>query len=204
MTTALKKLWPFGPLPSEHQQRISATSASSEAHSLDTQLRLIDSTPPHLGGDGLDLPRRHAGRPHVADRRGELLVGARPPPDQVVGEVAALAQLGDPERHRPDAGVERALAVAVARHAELGGLLVHRGVDQPLQQRPQRRVDADRAIGANAGRGQRPPSRTVSVAAVLSRESGVVVTHDPRGRPRPWGRRPADHLRQISGRIPAT
>ena len=44
-------------------------------------------------------------------------------------------------------------------------------------------------------------SCTVSIAAVLSRESDVVVTHDSRGRPRPFGRRPPGRLHQISGRV---
>ena len=108
-----------------------------------------------VGGDGLDLPGRDARRPHVAHGRGEGRVRPRPARDHVLGEVRPLPELGDPERHPPDAGVERALAAAVARHPELGRLLVHGRVQQPLQQGPQRGVDVDRAVGADAGGGER-------------------------------------------------
>ena len=107
-----------------------------------------------VGRHGLDLPRRDAGGPHVADGRRERRVRPRPARHDVLREVRPLAELGYPERHAADAGVERALPVAVARRPELGGLLVHHGVQQPLQQRPQRGVDVDRAVGAHAGRGQ--------------------------------------------------
>ena len=90
----------------------------------------------HAGHDLLDLSRGHAGGPHVAHRRGQRRVGARPLLDDVVGKVGSFAKLRDPEGDRAHAGVQPALAIPVSRGSELGGLLVHHGVQQFLEKPP--------------------------------------------------------------------
>ena len=87
----------------------------------------------------LHLPSGHAVGHHLGDRGDDRAVRARVALDQVLGEVAAGAQLRDPEVDGADAGGELALAVAISPVAGLAGLVglgVHDLVDERLGHDP--------------------------------------------------------------------
>lgn len=85
------------------------------------------------------LPGGHAVGHHLGHRGDDRAVHARVPPDEVLGETTAGAQLRDPEVDGADAGDELVLAVAVAPVAALArlvGLGVHDLVDERLGHHP--------------------------------------------------------------------
>ena len=85
------------------------------------------------------LPGGHAVGHHLGHRGDDRAVHARVPPDEVLGETTAGAQLRDPEVDGADAGDELVLAVAVAPVAALArlvGLGVRDLVDERLGHHP--------------------------------------------------------------------
>lgn len=87
----------------------------------------------------LHLPGGHVVGHHLGHRGDDHAVRARVPLDEVLGEVAAGAQLRDPEVDGADAGDELSLAAAVAPVAALAcfvGLGVHDLVDERLGHHP--------------------------------------------------------------------
>ena len=89
---------------------------AGHAHRLD---QLVD----RAGRDALDVG--------FLDHRGQRLLG-HPARLQEAGEVAALAQLGDAQLHRPGAGLPVALAIAVALGEPIGAAFAVRRAGQAL------------------------------------------------------------------------
>ena len=104
----------------------------------------------HPLGDAGDLSGAGAGGVHLGHGRGQRPVDALVALYHVLGEEAARPELGHPERQVADAGLEPALAVAVAavaaRLAQLVGLGVHDAVGHLLGEAPDELLHVDRAV----------------------------------------------------------
>src|SRR5882762_7354363 len=94
-------------------------------------LRLADPRQPHRLHQIVDPPGRHAADPGLLDHRDQRLLRALASFEKR-REVTALPQLRDAQLQRAEAGVERAVAVAVAPGAPLAAALITPGADQPL------------------------------------------------------------------------
>ena len=110
-------------------------------------------------GDPLDLARGDAARHHLGHRRHDRPVDPAVAVDEVVREERPAPELGYPERDRPHAREQAALAVAVALVA-LGagvvGLGVHHLVDERLRERAHELVQVDHAVVESGNLGHRP------------------------------------------------